>query len=517
VRKLVLGLVLSGLLFAVACGGSGGGSSTSGTSNSAGENGGTSPAGNNSTSGINIAALIVDAGPPNLNHQGKAYIDSNIAFMTIKICAPGTATCQTIDHVIVDTGSSGLRVPYQVFGQLNPALLPNVNGSALMAECIQFLDNSFFWGSVRYADVYIGGPNNDGEVASSIPIHVMGDPALPAGSSIPASCSNVATSSGQVITGTEEDTVAAVGGNGLLGLGVLQYDCDALVSGYYAAGSNGHNPCTCPSNPQNVSCTDADFSLPPASYYTCSGGTCTSADLAIPLAQQVRNPVSMFATDNNGVILELPAVPIGGQADVLSGGSVIFGIGTQSNNALAGSATMLIVDTNPNNPDWTGFTTVFNGTSYPNATEEKTLRNKNSKTFTIGSFLDSGSNGIFFLDQPTSGVLDCTGGYADFYCPDTGQKPYYTQALSADNIDVYGNSSQVQFNVSNTRDLSSSYTAFSDRAGPNTSGSSVTSVDEAADGYFDWGLTFFYGKSVYTAIQGVVPPSGVQPGPWWAY
>ena len=75
----------------------------------------------------------------------------------------------------------------------------------------------------------------------------------------------------------------------------------------------------------------------------------------------------------------------------------------------------------------------------------------------------------------------------------------------------------MQFNVSNSRNLSSTYTAFSDRAGPNTSGSSLSSVDEAADGYFDWGLPFFYGKSVYTAIQGVVPPSGVQPGPWWAY
>ena len=336
------------------------GSSTSnGGSNSASENGGTSAPGGNSTSGNNVAALTVDSGPPNLTHQGHAYIDTNIAFVTIKICAPGTATCQTIDHVMVDTGSSGLRVPYQVFGQLNPALLPNVNGSGLIAECIQFLDNSFFWGSVKYADVYIGGPNNDGEVASSIPIHVMGDPALPAAGSIPASCSNVTTSSGQVVTGTEEDTVAALGANGLIGLGVLQYDCDALVSGYYATGSNGHNPCTCPSNPQSISCTDANFSLPPASYYTCSGGTCTSAGVAIPLAQQVRNPVSMFAADNNGVILELPAVPIGGQANVLAGGSVIFGIGTQSNNVLAGSATMLTVDTNPNNPDWTGFTTRF--------------------------------------------------------------------------------------------------------------------------------------------------------------
>jgi len=50
----------------------------------------------------------------------------------------------------------------------------------------------------------------------------------------------------------------------------------------------------------------------------------------------VQNPVTLFATDNNGVIIELPAVS-GVETSVT--GSLIFGIGTQSNNAL-GSATV---------------------------------------------------------------------------------------------------------------------------------------------------------------------------------
>jgi hypothetical protein len=32
---------------------------------------------------------------------------------------------------------------------------------------------------------------------------------------------------------------------------------------------------------------------------------------------------------------------------------------------------------------------------------------------------------------------------------------------------------------------------------------------------FAWGLPFFYGRSVFTAISGATTPSG--PGPYWAY
>jgi hypothetical protein len=69
------------------------------------------------------------------------------------------------------------------------------------------------------------------------------------------------------------------------------------------------------------------------------------------------------------------------------------------------------------------------------------------------------------------------------------------------------------------------YTAFSDLAGPNTpqNPGNPSSLQEAADGYFDFGLPFFFGRNVYTAIQGVTPPStpvsgvSVPAGPFWAY
>jgi hypothetical protein len=176
----------------------------------------------------NVAPLYVDYGPvPTVNFQ------VNVPFVTVTVCAPGSTNCQTIDHVAVDTGSVGLRVPYSVLNSTLAAALTNVNGSTPLAECIQFLDGSFFWGSVKFADVKMGGANNIGEVASSIPIHVMGDPAVEG--LLPSSCSKVTNSSGQQVSGTEEDTVNALGANGLLGIGTYQYDCDALSIGNICA------------------------------------------------------------------------------------------------------------------------------------------------------------------------------------------------------------------------------------------------------------------------------------------
>ncbi len=74
-------------------------------------------------------------------------------------------------------------------------------------------------------------------------------------------------------------------------------------------------------------------------YFLCPGGVCGFA--IVPLANQVWNPVTLFTQDNNGVLVSLPSIPEGGQATV--SGSLIFGIGTQTNNAL-GSAQVYAAD-----------------------------------------------------------------------------------------------------------------------------------------------------------------------------
>src|SRR5262249_42325588 len=130
IAGVVLALSLAG------CGGGGGGRSSSSSPPSP-------PA-----PPQNVQAISVDAGPANLPHP---------AFTSVTVCAPGSTTnCQTIDHIQVDTGSSGLRLISSV---LSPALSlkqqTDANGNP-MVECAQFADG-FSWGPVKMADIRIAG------------------------------------------------------------------------------------------------------------------------------------------------------------------------------------------------------------------------------------------------------------------------------------------------------------------------------------------------------------------------
>ena len=361
----------------------------------------------------NVQAIVVNAGPTNNYFNG--------AFTSVTICVPGQTTgCQTIDGVLVDTGSSGLRV-------LSSALtlsLPQQAGSngGPIVECAQFLDG-FTWGPVQTADVKLAG-----EQASRVPVQVIDERTFP---NIPTSCSS---------SGTAEDTLDALGANAILGVGLFKQDCGLACA--FVGSSN------------------------PGFYFSCPASGCQPA--AVPLVSQVQNPVALFPTDNNGVVIQLPAVPAGGAVSVT--GSLIYGIGTQSNNAL-GSAKVLTVDAIGN------ITTVFGSRSYP------------------ASFIDSGSNGIYFLDSASTGLPLCPDS-SDFYCPAS------TQSLSTTNIGTNGVSVPALFNVGNADTLNSRFFAFSEISGPN------------ADG-FDFGLGFFFGRSVFTAIEGQATAGGA--GPYFAY
>jgi hypothetical protein len=370
--------------------------------------------GTSSTPGavVNFQSIVVNAGPANNYFNG--------AFTTVTVCVPGQSSCQTIDGVLVDTGSTGLRI---LASKLTLSLPQQTDSAGSpIAECAQFLDG-FTWGPVQTADVKMAG-----EQASNVPIQVIGAPAF---SSIPAACAN---------TGVSEQTVDTLGANGVLGVAVFKQDC-----GF---------GCT------SVGSSNAGF------YYACPSSGCRVA--AEALAQQVQNPVSLFATDNNGVMIQLPSVPIGGSPAV--SGMIVFGIGTQSNNAL-GSAKVLTLDGDGN------FTTTYGSQ-------------------TIGStYVDSGSNGIFFLDSSTTGLPTCTTS-SDFYCPRT------LQSLSATNRGINGVASAVNFNVGNVDALAASVTAASEVAGPNPGG-------------FAWGLPFFFGRAVFVAFETSTTPGGA--GPYVAY
>jgi hypothetical protein len=389
-------------LFLIACGG---GSSHSGSNQIA-------------SSGSNVAPITVNGGP-----LGN-YADA--AFVSVTVCVPGTSNCQTIDDVLVDTGSFGLRV-------LSSALtlsLPQQNAADgnPVAECLTFLA-SYTWGPVQTADVQIAG-----EKASSVPIQVLSDTDFNA----PSQC----TSSGF----PSADTLDTLGSNGILGVGLAAQDCgDACVN-----------------------------STGPGLYFKCPSSGCVPT--VEPLAQQVVNPVALFAGDNNGVIVELPSVSSGGEASV--SGSLVFGIGTQSNNALGGAKIYTAPDGS--------LTTTYNGTAYP------------------GSFLDSGSNGYFFLDSSLTGLTDCANNSdaPGFYCPAN------TQNFTATNEGSNKVSGTVTFSIGNAVTL---FANSGDNAFSNLGGSSSNS----APFYFDWGLPFFFGKNVFVAIEGATTSGGS--GPYWAY
>ena len=375
---------------------------------------------------VNLQPLTVDAGP-----QPQSFTTINEAFTTVMVCVPNTTTCQTVDHVLVDTGSSGLRLLSSVL----TIPLPQQNDSSgnPLDECMLFLDG-YVWGPVSVADISIAG-----EKASSAPVQV----AIPDSVSppVPSSCSSRTTGP------NKGNGVAALGANGIIGLGFFQHDCGSA----------------CASGSGNI----------PAVYYDCPASGCNPT--YVTLAQQVPNPVTMFSSDNNGVLIYLPSVPSGGLGPI--SGSLIFGIGTQSNNALQIATVYTVPDSGTNAGD---ITTTFNGVSYP------------------ASFIDSGSSGIFFLDSTTTGIPTCAGQNSMWYCPTASP-----DRLSAINQGANGNQGVVNFSIENANQLlSTSNIAFSTLGGPQP-------------GSFDWGLSFFFGRVVFTAIENTNTPGG--PGPYVAY
>jgi hypothetical protein len=410
--SLVLALMVSG------CGGGGGGGGGDGgggEADSGGDNSGDSTTGNSPPTVNpvqNQLPIVVGAGPTNM---------VNIPFVKVTICSPGTNNCQTIDHVIVDTASSGLRI---MSSALAPSLtLPPVKTSndELLNECMQFV-SGYTWGQIRYADVKLGG-----HTLGALAVQIIGD--VTAGDT-PGSCAN---------TGASINTVQSFGGNGVLGVGGFAQDCGSACAGSAIAGT----------------------------YYTCSGTSCRP--VSVLLDRQVQNPIASLSSDNNGVVLELPDISSSGASSV--NGTLTLGIGTQANNSL-GNATILGLKTNT-----LTFVTKFNGVDYT-------------------GFLDTGSNGLFFPDRTLPPCLN-----SSFYCPAT------VQHLTATNTGTNSVASTVNFQVGNARTLfSSGNFAFSNLAG---------SVTISGGGHFDWGLPFFFGRKVFTAIEGRSTPGGT--GPYVAY
>lgn len=279
----------------VSCGGSGSDSVSSGSPTNSSSS--TSVGDPNAPLAPNELRVVVDSGPAEL--VGARVIALNTLYASVTLCAPGTSSCQTVDDILVDTGSTGLRVLASEVSRLSlPRVTEPVSGEALR-RCQRFVDGTATWGSVVSADVQLGSRQ-----AAALPVHLIADTTAGAA---PASCTTSGTVSG----------VVDLRARGILGVSSLLQDCGATCAVVARSGN----------------------------YYICpvSSGTPVCSPAIVPLARQVTNPVAAMSVDNNGLVLKLPAVPASGARSVT--GSLFFGVGTQANNAL-GSAQLYTLDSN---------------------------------------------------------------------------------------------------------------------------------------------------------------------------
>jgi hypothetical protein len=410
-------------------GGSSGGGSSGGGSSSDGSSGGSSsgsgsssdtPSGDTPTTPSNTASITID------NTLGATV---NQPYVTVKLCPPNAQTdagCSTVDHMLLDTGSIGVRVFASALGSSLSSRLPrqtgasnDPTGSAPLAQCALF-GSGYLWGALRRADVTIGSMT-----ARDIPVQIVGDAAYGA---TPADCEARGVA--------DLGTVDALGAKGVVGIGHRARDFPQAAQTALAA-----------------------------TYYYCASATsCTAA--RVPLERQAMNPVAGFATDNNGTIIRLPALPSAGQASAT--GELIFGVGTRSNNALPANATILAVSAQGT------LTTLYANRSVP-------------------AIVDSGTNGLMFRDTtiPT--------GVNNWFSPQT------TLSLTATMMSTIGLQASVPFSIADAERLFESNYAAYDNLGALSLSSNM----------FVWGLPFYYGRSVYTVLSDA--QAGGKPGPFVAF
>jgi len=382
------------------CGGGGSGSSS-------GSGGSTPPSAAN-----NVVPITVNG---SLCSSATSFGYPNKPCVSVTVCTPGGSTCQTINDILLDTGSTGLRIFKQV---LNVALVQVPSGSGSLAECIQFGDGSSDWGPIQMAGVILGN-----EPVIQVPIQLI-DSTF---GTVPIACENA------------DKRPEDAGFNGILGIAFFLQDC----------GSECVN--------------SADNGM----YFTCNGPSCLGS--AVSLSSQVQNPIALLPQDNNGAIVELPSVPVSGSPSI--NGNLLLGIGTQSNNAPSSVAAYPA-------DEFGDFAATFNGVVY-------------------SSFIDSGTNGLFFA-SPSAKLLPNCSDSPDWFCPSSAVN------LSATNTGATGSpSGVVSFVIGNFDTLTSS----SNNVFVNIGGES--SVD------FEWGLPFFFGRNIYVGMEG--KKSSLGSGLYWAY
>ena len=229
----------------------------------------------------------------------------NRMVVQITVCVPGTQSCTTIDDVMVDTGSTGLRLEASAVPpwlRLPAVLGPNHQP---LAECLRFVGDDA-WGPLQRADLRIGGLT-----ASGLPIQIIDDAAAPQ----PASCprSDVHPTS-----------------NGTLGIGSHLTDCQGECRQSQSA----------------------------PLYFQCEGERCDPLEGPVAEAYRLPNPVSSFDGHDNGVVFDLPDLADEGSVD--SVGTLTIGVGTAGDDRLDAAAIVILNERGR-------FMTLYGGRDYPDS------------------------------------------------------------------------------------------------------------------------------------------------------
>ena len=233
------------------------------------------------------------------------YAGFNRMLVSVTVCEPGTERCARIDDVMVDTGSTGLRL--EASSVPDWLRLPPFSGpdGKPLAECLRFVHDTA-WGPLRRADVRLGGLT-----AKALPLQVIDDGGGPQPTSCPRS--DVRPTS-----------------NGTLGVGQHPFDCQ--------------DACEQHADGPGVFVQDGTAWVPVLGR--------------VETAYRLPNPVSYLPGHDDGIVIELPSPPEGGSREVE--GTLTFGVGGADLDRL-GVSDVLHLDTHGR------FTTVVDGRSFPDS------------------------------------------------------------------------------------------------------------------------------------------------------
>lgn len=242
-----------------------------------------SGSGGNATSTPNQVPISIGSG---LNGDGI-----NTMYISLTVCANNSGTnCQTVDNIILDTGSFGVKINKSALPESFVLSLPRVttNAGNEVYAC-----NTFGSGYV-FADEHYAVLNLAGTMTSNVILQAIENSPT---AEIPDSC----TAKGPF------DDFANFGANGIIGI----------------------NPAITLGNSSLLLYKNINGIYEPLTNAEESG---------LPVLNQ--NPLPSLATNNNGFVVSIP--PVSQNTNTNVNGTLILGINTENNNKITAQTNLVV-------------------------------------------------------------------------------------------------------------------------------------------------------------------------------